>query len=132
VGGRNVALFFRLAQFMNSYSVVSAVYDGSSGGTGNPNPLCWIIGTVDSYRVFPAVFFAYLMSANAAGQIQQALTAIMFNWFAPVYGSQFTPWPTPIPVPSFPASGVTARQTLGPFPQPPVSVSQALIGSWTA
>jgi hypothetical protein len=70
------------------------------------------------------------MAANAAGQMQQALTAIMFNWFAAVYGCEFTPWPSPIPFPSFPASSVSATQTTGPYPNPPVVVSQALIGSW--
>jgi hypothetical protein len=117
---------------MNSYSVTSASYDGTSGGTGDPNPLCLITGTVNGLRVFPRVFFAYLMSASAAGQMQQALTAIMFNWYAGVYGYQFTPWPTMIPFPAFPESGVTAQQTQGPYPQPPVTVPQALIGSWTA
>jgi hypothetical protein len=112
---------------MNSYSISNCVYDGSSG---NPNPLCSTSGTVNGQRVFPAVFFAYLMSANTAGQMEAALTAIMFNWFAAVYGSQLTPWPLPVPFPSFPPVSVSAMQTTGPYPQTPVVVSQALIGSW--
>jgi hypothetical protein len=78
------------------------------------------------------VFFAYLMAANTAGQMQQALTAILFNWYAAVYGYQFTPWPQSIPFPVFPPSNVAAIQTQGPYPQPPVVVPQALIGSWSA
>jgi hypothetical protein len=120
-------------KFMSSAFIVSqCVYDGTSGGLGDSNPLCLITGQVNGLRVFPRVFFEYLMAASSAGQMQQALTAVLFNWYAGVYGYQFTPWPTPIPVPSFPASGVTAQQVQGPFPQPPVSVSQALIGTWTA
>jgi hypothetical protein len=117
----------------NSYSISNCVYDGSAGGTGYPNPLCWITGSVNGLRVFPPVFFTYLMAANAAGgsSMQQALTAIMFNWYAGVYGYQFTPWPTSIPIPGFPPVQVSAAQTTGPYPQPPVSVPQALIGSWT-
>ncbi len=114
---------------MNSFVITNCTYDGSSGDT---NPLCGITGTVNGLRVFPRVFFAYLMAANAAGQMQAALTAIMFNWYAGVYGYQFTPWPTPIPFPVFPPSSVAAIQVQGPFPQPPVVVSQALIGSWSA
>jgi hypothetical protein len=95
---------------MNSYSVASVSYDGTSGGSGSPNPLCWITGTVNGLRVFPAVFFAYLMAASAAGQMEAALTAIMFDWYAGVYGYQFTPWPSPIPFPSFPPVQVSATQ----------------------
>jgi len=116
----------------NSYSISNCVYDGSAGGSGDSNPLCWITGTVNGLRVFPSVFFAYLTAANAAGQIQQALTAIMFNWFAAVYGFQFAPWPSLVPFPSFPQVQVSATQTTGPYPQTPVVVSQALIGGWTA
>jgi hypothetical protein len=116
----------------NSYSISNCVYDGSAGGSGDPNPLCTIYGTVNTKPVFPAVFFNYLMAANAAGgsSMQLALTAIMFSWFAAVYGYLQTPWPSPIPFPSFSPSSVSATQTTGPFPNPPVVVSQALIGSW--
>lgn len=116
----------------NSFSISNCVYDGTSGGPGDANPLCEIIGTVNGLRVFPRVFFAYLMAANAAGQMQQALTAIMFNWYAGVYGYQFTPWPQPIPFPVFPHSNVAAIQTQGPYPQPLVVVPQALISNWSA
>jgi hypothetical protein len=106
------------------------VYDGTSGGSGDPNPLCMIYGEVNGKNVFPRAFFAYLLDANAAGQMQAALTAIMFNWYAGVYGYQFTPWPQLIPFPSFPPAQVSAMQTTGPYPNPPVVVGQALIGSW--
>ena len=116
----------------DNFSVSNCVYDGTSGGQGDPNPLCWIIGQVNGKRVWASVFFAYLMNANAAGQMQQALTAIMFNWYAGVYGFQLTPWPQPIPFPVFPSVQSSATHVSGPYPQPPVVVSQALIGSWTA
>jgi hypothetical protein len=119
----------------NSYSISSCVYDGTSGGNGDPNPLCGITGTVNGSRVFPLVFFAYLMAANAAGQMQPALTAVMFNWYAAVYGAQLqpNPWPSLIlPFPSFPPVQVAPTRVLGPYPQPPVIISQALIGSWSA
>jgi len=114
------------------FVVTNCLYDGTSGGSGDPNPLCIIYGMVNGLRVFPRVFLAYLMAANAAGQMQQALTAIMFNWYAAVYGYQFTPWPQPIPFPVFPPSNAAAIQVTGPYPQPGVVVSQALIGSWSA
>ena len=117
---------------MNNFSISNCVYDGSSGGSGDPNPLCIVYGTVNGKRVFPQIFFAYLMAANAAGQMQAALTPILFNWYVSVYGYQLSPWPTPIPYPVFPPSSVRAIQVQGPFPQPNVVVSEALIGSWTA
>jgi hypothetical protein len=117
---------------MNSFSVSSCAYDGTSGGSGDPNPLCTIQGTVNGLQVFPQVFFAYLMAANAAGQMQQALTAVLFNWYASVYGFLQNPWPSAIPFPLFPFVGPKAIQVQGPFPVPNVSVPAALIGSWTA
>ena len=117
---------------MNSFIITNCIYDGSSG---DPNPQCWIYGQVNGTRVFATAFFAYLMAANAANQMQAALTAVMFNWYAAVYGTQFTPWLTPIAVPVFPSVppvSVTAQHTTGPYPQAEVVVTQALIGSWSA
>ncbi len=114
---------------MNSYSVSNCTYDGSSG---DPNPQCWIYGQVNGKNVFATAFFAYLMAASTANQMQQALTAILFNWYAGVYGYQFTPWPTPIAFPQFSPTTAVAQHTAGPYPQPPVVIPQALIGSWSA
>lgn len=116
----------------NLFVVTNCVYDGTTGGNGDPNPLCYISGTVNGKNVFANVFFAYLMAASAAGQMQQALTAIMFNWYAGVYGYQLTPQPQPIPIPAYPVSNVAPTRVFGPYPQPPAVVSQALIGSWSA
>lgn len=113
----------------NSFTVTACTYDGTSG---DPNPLCTVVGSVNGNNVFAAVFYRYLMAANAAGQMQSALTAIMFNWYAAVYGYRQTPWPTPIPFLQFSASNANATPSFGPYPVPPVSVPQALIGSWTA
>jgi hypothetical protein len=115
---------------MSSFTVLSCVYDGTA--PNDPNPLCIIQGAVNNKTVYPRVFFAYLMAASAAGQIQQALTAVLFNWYSAVYGYQFTPWPTPIPFPQFPAVPVRSQQSSGPYPVPDVSVPEALIGSWSA
>ena len=114
---------------MNSFSISDCTYDGTSG---DQNPLCYVLGTVNGKNIFASAFFAYLIAANAAGQVQQALTAIMFNWYANVYGYQFTPWPLPISFPQFPLVDVQAQHTTGPYPQPPVVVTQALISAWTA
>ena len=112
---------------MNSFVITNCTYDGSSGDL---NPLCCITGTVNGLSIFPQVFFAYLMAANAAGQMQQALTAVMFNYYV---GYQATlPWPNPIPFPSFPASNAVAVHSEGVYPVAPVVVSEALIGSWSA
>lgn len=116
----------------NNFSVSSAQYDGSFGGSGDRNPQVTVAGTVNGTRVFARCFFAYLAAANAAGQMQQALTAILWNWFVAVYSYQFAPEPQPISVPTFPPSSEVAIQTQGPFPQPPVTYSPALIPAWTA
>ena len=113
---------------MNNYAISSCVYDGSAADL---NPLCTIAGTVNGTDVFPQVFYRYLMAASAANQMQAALTAILFNWYAGVYGYQLTPWPAQISFPQFPASNASAAPSFGPYPVSPVSVPQALIGSWT-
>lgn len=113
----------------NSYSVSSCTYDGSA--PGDSNPMCAITGTVNGKRVFPRAFFQYLAAAKAAGQMQQALTAILFNWYASVYGYQLSPWPTPSSFPQFSPVNAAPTATTGPNPQP-VVYSPALIDSWTA
>jgi hypothetical protein len=116
---------------MNTFSVSNCSYDGTSG---DPNPLVGISGTVNGKNVFPLVFFRYLTAANEAGGsgMQNALTAILFNWYAGVYGFQFTPWPQPLPLPTFPASNAVAVQTQGPSPVAPVIYLPALIAPWSA
>jgi hypothetical protein len=114
---------------MNSFTVTNCAYDGTSG---DQNPLCCISGTVDGQPVFPLVSFAYLAAANDAGRMQQALSAILFNWYAGVYRAHLTPWPTPITLPIFPASQAVAQHTEGPYPVAPLIYSPALIGSWQA
>jgi len=112
---------------MNSFVVFNCMYDGTSG---DPNPLCYVIGTVDGMNVYPPAFFRYLLAASTAGQMQAALTAAMFNFYAGYRA--VLPWPNPIPFPSFPASNAVAVQSGGVYPVAPTGVSEALIGSWTA
>lgn len=113
---------------MADFTVTTCTYDGTSG---SPNPLCTVVGTVNGEFIYAVAFFAYLAAANDAGQMQAALTAILYNWYAAVYGYQFTPWPTPIPSPTFPATTAVATHVQGPYPQPPVTYSPALINSWS-
>jgi hypothetical protein len=117
---------------MNSFTVVSAVYDGTA--PGYPNPMVLISGTVNGKNVFPRVFFRYLDAANAAGGsgMQSALSAILFNQFAGLYGYTLKPWPAPIPYPTFPPSNAIAQYTQGPYPVAPVIYSPALIAPWLA
>lgn len=113
----------------NTFSISSCVYDGTSG---DPNPLCAIVGTVNGKSIYVAsVFFAYLAAANAANGMQAALTSLLWNQYVGLYGYQFMPWPSPIPFPAFPASSAVAQHVQGPYSQPDVIYSPALIGSWT-
>jgi hypothetical protein len=114
---------------MNSFTVTDCGYDGTSGDL---NPLCCISGTVNGQPVFPLVFFAYLAAANDAGKIRAALTSVLYNWYAGVYRNRLSLWPTPLPLPIFPASQAVAQRTGGPYPVAPVIYSPALIGSWQA
>ena len=113
----------------NTFSISSCVYDGTSGDV---NPLCTIAGVVNGKSVYANVFFDYLAAGNSADQMQAALTAVMYNWYAAVYGYQFTPWPAPIAFPAFPLSSEVAQHVQGPYPQANVSYAPALIGSWVA
>jgi len=114
---------------MNSFVVRNAIYDGTSG---DPNPLCLVSGTVNGNLVFAQPCFRYLMAASAAGQMRVALTALLFNTYAFVFGFQNPPWPNLIPYPSFPASNAVATHSEGVYPVAPTVVREALIGSWSA
>jgi hypothetical protein len=113
----------------NSFVVTNCFNDGTSG---NPNPLCYVTGTVNGLNVpLAPAYFRYLMAADAADQMQAALTAVMFNYYASVYRS-LAPIPEFIPMPTFPPSGAVAEYSQGVYPVPPVTVSAALIPRWTA
>jgi hypothetical protein len=112
----------------NFYSVSSASYDGTSG---SPNPICTVVGTVNNRNVVASTYFSYLMAASNVGEMQNALSAILFNRFCDWYGLQYLPWPTPLPLPCFPLSNAVAAHTQGPHPAP-VVVDAALIGAWIA
>jgi hypothetical protein len=115
---------------MNNYTITNCVYDGTSG---DPNPICTISGTVNGNRVFaPNIFFAYLAAANAAGQMQQALTAVLYNGYAAIYGFEFRPFSPQVPILIFPLSSEVALRVQGPYPQPRVAYSPALLAPWSA
>jgi hypothetical protein len=116
----------------NDFTIITAQYDGTWGGSGDPDPLVSITGAVNGKNVFPWVFFAYLAAANAARQMQAALTAVMYNWYAGVYRAQLFPQPDLIALPTFPLSTEVAQQIQGPHPQPDISYSPALIAPWSA
>lgn len=112
----------------NSFVVTNCFYDGTSG---DPNPLCYVSGTVNDLNVpLAPAFFRYLMAADSADQMQEALTAVMFNYYAAVYRS-LAPIPESIPLPTFPPSDAVAEHTEGVYPVAPVVVTQALIPPWT-
>jgi hypothetical protein len=71
-------------------------------------------------------FFRYLMAADAADQMQEALTAVMLNCYAAVY-RQLAPIPEFIPLPTFPPSDAVAEHTEGTYPVAPVVITQAPI-----
>jgi hypothetical protein len=107
---------------MNSFVVSNCVYDGTSG---DPNPICQVIGTVNSRNVYALTFFRFLMAASAADQMQEALTAVMFNFYAGVYYYLVTPpWPNLIPYPEFPASAAVAVHSEGLYPVASIFVTQ--------
>jgi hypothetical protein len=114
----------------NSFVVTNCFYDGTSG---DPNPLCYVAGSVNGLNVpLAPAYFRYLMAADAVDQMQAALTAVMFNYYASVYRAQLAPVPEFLPVPTFPPSDAVAEHTGGTYPVAPVVVTQALIPHWTA
>lgn len=100
---------------MADFMVVSCTYNGSAGGFGESNPLCWVEGGVNGNPVHPSVFLACLKAASAAGKMQEALTALMFNWYAQVYRASLTPWPELIPMPAFPPVEFTTTRGQGTY-----------------
>jgi hypothetical protein len=114
-------------RIMNSFVISNCTYDGTSG---DPNPICIVTGTVNSWKVYPQTFYRFLMAASSADQMQEALTSLMFNFYC---GYRATlPWPNPIPFQSFPGSNAVATQSGGIYPVALVQVTQALILPWTA
>jgi hypothetical protein len=69
-------------RIMSSFSVSNCFYDGTSVA---PDPLCCVTGSVNGLNVpLAPAFLRYLMAANATDQMQAALTAVMFNYYADV------------------------------------------------
>ena len=94
--------------------------------------MCYVAGTVNGLNVpLAPAYFRYLMAADAADQMQVALTAVMFNYYAGVYRS-LAPIPDSIPMPTFPPSDAVAEHTQGVYPVAPAIVSAALIPPWAA
>jgi hypothetical protein len=113
-----------------NFTIVSCGYNGSAGGNGESNSLCWIAGNVNGKSVYPSVFLGYLKTASAAGKMQEALTPIMWNWYVQVWGRLLTPWPNEIPILQFSIPTPTFIVERSTAPNVTVSVLETLIGSW--
>jgi|HubBroStandDraft_4_1064222.scaffolds.fasta_scaffold866890_1 hypothetical protein len=123
----------------NSYTVTSAVYDGSfptqqPGATETLNdPLVWIQGTVNGVRVFAWLFWSLIQAASFVGTsaVQNLLAAAFlpsYNLMTQQYGLVTPPVPNYPNVANIPAP-VTGLK--GPYGSTFISCSQALVGSWS-
>ena len=80
---------FKREHMSNSFVVTNCFYDDPSG---DPNPLCYVTGTVNGLNVpLAPAFFRYLMAADATDQMLAALTVVMSNYYADVYRAQLVP-----------------------------------------
>lgn len=124
----------------NSYSVQSAIYDGSypaSQATGANNPLVYIVGTCNGVRVWAYLFWGLIQQLNIAGgpaAIQNFLGVAFFNCFQAQSPATWLLPPQPLPiVPA--ASNIPLPSTGQPANTPSGSNSTpcatALVGSWS-
>lgn len=111
----------------HTYTVISCSYDGTS--PNNPNPLCWLHGTVDGVpTAWIGVYYDTIAQANAVGG--QAAVQIVL---APILLSGIT---TPLdghtlPGPPF-QQGPTYSANVSPAPagSNSMSVPAALVPQW--
>jgi hypothetical protein len=105
------------------FTVLSCGYDGTTGGSGDPNPLCWLQGTVDGVRTnYIAIYYDQIAQANAVGgpaAVQNVLATILLS----ALRFATPPFPT---VPSYSVPVPPAAQG-----SKSVSVAAALVPQWT-
>src|SRR5258708_21265016 len=104
------------------FTVISCSYDGTS--PNNPNPLCWLHGTVDSVpTAWIGVFYKTIMQAQLAGG-QAAVQAVL----APILQSALVNVTGPFPaVPVY-----SANVSPAPSGSNSVSVAAGLVPQWSA
>jgi len=108
---------------MNSFQVVSAVYDGTA--PGETNPIVFVSGICNGQRVFPNIFWKAIQQANnygGASAVQSLLTVAFLNFISTA------PFQEP---PIVPASA-SPLPAVGTPENPDVSCSEALVGTWSA
>jgi hypothetical protein len=105
------------------FTVISCTYDGTSGGSGDPNPLCWLHGTVDGVpTAWIGVYYNTIAQANAVGGVA-AVQAVL----APLLQSALA-----YATPPFPQVPVYSENVLpAPAGSKSTSVAAALVPQWT-
>jgi hypothetical protein len=129
--------------FMNSFTVLSAAYDGTfptqqPGATQTTNnPEVLILGLVNGVSTFAYLFYALLQKSALAGDMQNLLTAALYPFYLQ-RTNQFNV-ASPYVLPSYPQianSAIPAPVTGLKFaygdPRNTISFTQALIAPWTA
>jgi hypothetical protein len=106
----------------HTYTVLSCSHDGTTGGSGDPNPVCWLQGTVDAVRTnYIGVYYNTIMQASAGGQ--SAVQAVLAPLLLSALPSATPPF---LPVPGY--SGPVPPAAQG---SKSVSVTAALVPQWT-
>jgi hypothetical protein len=105
------------------FTVLSCGYDGTTGGSGDPNPICWLQGTVDGVQTnHIAVYYDTIMQASLVGG-----PSAVQNVLAPILLSALRFATPPFPqVPAYSAAVPPASQG-----SKSVSVAAALVPQWT-
>ncbi len=113
----------------HNYSIISCTY----ATIGDPNPFCFLAGTVDGVPVNPAcgVFYYLVAQANAAGgsaTVRLVLAPALLNGITTPLDGHTLPGPPYAPEPVYVGS-VTPVSPATPGTN--VSVAAALVGTWT-
>lgn len=112
----------------HTYTVISCNYDGTS--PNNPNPLCWLHGTVDGIPTFwIGVYYDTIAQANSVGgvaAVQAVLAPILLSAIGiPLDGHT-------LPGPPFQRGPVYSANVASAAPgSSAVSVAAALVPQWT-
>jgi hypothetical protein len=111
----------------HNYSVISCVYNGTTGGSGDPNPICYLRGTCDGVVVgFVAVYYDLIMQASLSGGVagvQKILGPVLLG---------AAPTPAPQPYPQEPTPWYSTSVSPAPRGSGDISVAAALVPPWSA